>query len=249
MYMKLNINILLAIITCCILFVACEDETFVLAESSFDYEYYPLEVGHSWTYRMDSTILSNNGNLQTQSTSFIKEEIADQFINPAGDTTFVLHLSKSSLVDGNYSLAEIYQVIKTGSRVTRYEENLGFIKMFFPITVGDTLDVNLFDHQIDINIGQDNMKPYKDWEFTVVDNRINTQVNGIQYTDVAHLQQANHENDIELRRSKELYAPHVGLIYRQMTILDTQNPVPTQTWLEQAEAGFTLTQTLVNHNL
>ena len=68
MYMKLNIKLLLAILTCSILFVACEDETFELAERSFDYEYYPLEVGHSWTYRMDSTILSNNGNVQTPST-------------------------------------------------------------------------------------------------------------------------------------------------------------------------------------
>lgn len=249
--MRLNINIILAILGCCFIFGACGDETFEPTERSFDYEYYPLEVGHSWTYRMDSTVVSGGGNTITASSSYLKEEIINEFVNLTDDTTYVISVSKSQTIDGNYVSSDNYQVIKTGSRVTRYEENLGFIKMFFPITKGDTIDANLFDHLININVGQDLMKPYKDWEFTVIDDRMITTVNGRQYTEVAHLQQANHENPIEIRASQELYAPQIGMIRREMTIFDSQcgSPCDGLPWLEKTSLkGFSLVQTLVDHN-
>jgi len=55
---------------------------------------------------------------------------------------------------------------------------------------------------------------------------------------------------IELRLSYERYARGVGLIEREMRILDTQciEACSTKTWAEKAEKGFIVRQKIRDYN-
>ena len=249
MYSKLIIKVL-SVVFIVSMFFSCSDESIVLAPRDFGYEYYPVELGNYWIYQMDSVVVLNGGQETIPSTSFLKEELTDLFINEIGDTAYVLTISKSDDLNGNFNVTDRYRLEATGSRLTRFEENLGFIKLFFPIEEGVEIDANLFDHLIKVNVAQQEMQPFKEWMFKVKDNRLDTTINNVAYDNLAKIQQADHENDLEIRKSTEFYAPDIGLVRREQTILDDQcgTACLNQEWIDRADRGYTLIQQLVEHN-
>ena len=249
MYTKLITSILALIITLTF-FTSCEDQSIMLAPTDFGYEYYPVEVGNYWIYQMDSVTVMSGGNVKLETSSYVREEITNSFINAEGDTAHVLTISKSPTLDGSYNITDTYRLEITGSRVTRTEENLSFIKLFFPITEGDELDANLFDHRIKVNIGQQEMEPYLEWQFKVLNEKFDTTINNVPYEDLAVIQQADYFTDLDIRKATEYYAPEIGLVRREHTILHSQcgTPCLDQPWLDKAQVGYTLVQTLIDYN-
>ncbi|MEL6865958.1 MAG: hypothetical protein AAFP19_16145, partial [Bacteroidota bacterium] len=71
--------------------------------------------------------------------------------------------------------------------------------------------------------------------------------NGMMFDSVATIYQADNENAIELRYSIEKYARNIGLVYREMRILDTQ-AIVDDPWEEKAQKGFIIRQQITRHN-
>jgi hypothetical protein len=67
---------------------------------------------------------------------------------------------------------------------------------------------------------------------------------------VLTVREADSENLIELRRSRVKYAKGIGLVYRELWVLDTQciEQCDGKPWEEKAEKGFILSQTITAHN-
>ena len=123
--------------------------------------------------------------------------------------------------------------------------------MLFPVREGTTWDGNQFDESIQSSVAQQIVRIYRDWEYEVLATDATATVDGVTYEDVLEIQQAEFETVLELRRSKEQYVRDIGLVRREMEIFDTQCIDPAcqqQPWLEKAEAGFQLVQTLVDFN-
>lgn len=255
-YMKPNYNILLAfaLLAFMVAFSSCEDKYIVIEDKALGYDYYPVEVGNFWIYKIDSTVVVRNGGQKEllETSSFVKEEIISSFLNEQGDTSYVIQRSASESLNESFRSTDIWKIEKTSSNVSRFEENLQFIKLVFPISVGDTWDGNLFDQRIEVVVAQQKMEPYLEWSYSVDSlNSIET-INGEEYNDVLKVTQANYENDIEQRLSYEKYSPGIGMIYREMSILDHQcldtMICNNLSFLEKADSGFQLRQTLVDYN-
>jgi len=249
MYKLLNFRFLFLFASLCFILQGCQD-TFIEVDSVADgSNYYPAETGKYWVYKVDSTIVVRRGNLRN-STSYVKETLESSFINPNGDSAYVLTRSFSKNPEGPFFPTDRWVLEKNSDGVVRIEENLQFLKMVFPIRVGDTWDGNRFDPRIRVLIGQEEIEQYKEWSYEVIRNKLSRTVNGIEYPNVLEIEQANDVNDIENRYSKEYYAPDVGLIKREMSILDTQCTTACLglSWIEKAEKGFELTQVLIEHN-
>lgn len=251
--MKPNYNILFAILAFLMILSSCEDEILVLEDKALGYDYYPVEVGNFWVYKVDSTIVVNvSGQKELrETTSYIKEEIISSFLNEQGDTSHVLQRSFSSSENGTFRSTDIWKIEKTRSNLSRFEENLQFIKLVFPIDIGSTWNGNLFDQRIEVAVAQQSMEPYLEWSYSVDSLKANETVNGVAYTDVIKVTQASYENEIEQRFSYEKYSPGIGMIYREMSILDTQCFMPECkdiSWIEKADSGYQLRQTLVDYN-
>ncbi len=245
----MKIRNLIVLLTISTGFLSCSEENKTLDNSFFGYEYYPLELGSYWIYRVQENFITNNGNAVQENSYFIREEITGNFVSPAGDTIYTLQRSRSDRMDGGFTTTDVWTAELNDKAAQRTEENLRFTKMIFPFQVGTTWQGNLFDELTTISVADVNVWVYKDWgDYEVTARGIELDVEGVNYNDVATVQQAKFQSDIELRDAVEYYAAGVGLIRKEMTILDTQCPCPGQTWLEKAEAGFTLVQTLVEHN-
>lgn len=245
----LNIRVLVGFVALFCIFTSCEDRILDPATIPSGEEYYPISVGKYWVYKIDSTVVIGTGNYR-ETTSYVREELESSFINPIGDTTYIIQRSISSSQSGPFTFTDRWTLEKTTNQLVRFEENLLFQKMLFPIRVGDTWEGNRFDQKTKVIVGQIEIEPYLEWDYEVLGDNDTHTINNIEYGDVLEIQQAKYTTDTETRISNEYYALNVGMIYRKMEIFDTQcfSPCDGQPWLEKANSGFEMTQTLVEHN-
>jgi len=221
----------------------------MLDGSLFGYEYFPIDTTSYWIYQTDRTIIDDNGNTIINETEFVREAITEAFLNGSGDTIYRIERSIGETQAGPFFTSDIWTAEKTVNAAFRTEENLEFVKMVYPINVGSQWEGNNFDELIDVNVADESVKVYKDWgDYECTAKGISLIVNGVEYKDVLTILQGDFSSDIERRYAVEHYAPEVGLIKKEMIILDTQCVCEGETWLEKAERGFTLTQNLLEHN-
>ena len=143
------------------------------------------------------------------------------------------------------------QVLSTwisDQRVFRMENNLTQIKMVFPPDPFQQWDGNaLIDATTEIRVGGEVVEMFKGWSYETLSVDEPANIGNQSYEKVLTIQPALSENLIELREVQEQYVKGIGLAFRSLRILDTQNIDATLSWEERAEQGFILTQTLIDY--
>lgn len=234
------------------------------------YNYFPLEIGKYITYQLDSIVYrSQSGSscifIQDTASHFLKEEVVDIFEDNTGAVNYIIERFTSQNQNGPWQVTDVWNTKKTETKVERVEENLRFIKMVFPIREGTAWNGNAFFQDTTIVIGGETIDFYKHWsdqyEYESVD--IPEEFNGVMYDSVLTVIQSEaSENKINHRVSIEKYARGVGLVYKEMKILDTQCQIGASecggndslsycngiSWEEKAERGLILRQSVVDHN-
>lgn len=230
--------------------IACDDDTISTAEVDYGYDYIPLEVGKYAIYEVDSIIYDplQSGTAIDTSSIFVREEITDSFINATGDTVYTIERSERDSTE-EWELIDVWGAYNTQTQSIRQEENLEFIKMIFPVRDRRDWDAIPFDDGITVEVAGETVQMFKNWESEMEGVDIPDSVNGIDFEEVAVVTLADSDNAIEYRYGLEKYARGVGLIYRELQILDTQNTESDSlTWAEKAEKGFILQQRIIEHN-
>jgi hypothetical protein len=111
--------------------------------------------------------------------------------------------------------------------------------MIFPLKEGQTWNPTIFvDPLSKVEVKGEPLELFKGWEAKVksIDKSWN------QYPNTLEIQFSDYENAIELRRGTERYAANLGLVYRELSVLNTQclNACLGQPWEKKAQAGFIL---------
>ena len=236
-----------------LLFASCKDEsTFEDPIIDETQQYFPLQIGKQITYRVDSIIYDPINETEIQvDTSFVyvREIVTDTFTNEVGDLIYTIERSKSFDAAFNWQITDVWAASKSQTRAERYEENLRFVKMVFPVRNGDIWDGNTFiDETTLYPVAGESMEIFKSWFYEVMSTDEPETIGGFTFDEVTTIQQANEENLIERRYSLEKYAKGVGLVYREMEIYDTQNINESIPWEEKADKGFKLTLVVVDYN-
>ena len=234
---------------CAIAFMSCgENEIETPDESIFGYDYFPLELGNEWIYSVDSVIINQAGNNNVVSSSFIKEELVEVIKDTEENKEFKLQRSYRKDSTSQWRITDIWVIQRDDSRAIRTEENLSFVKLVFPAVDGTKWDGHVFfDDEKTFPVGAENLTIYRDWDYKINELSGKT-VGGVLYPEAIDVTHVDDVTFISKRFSTESYAEGIGLIERKMEIFDTQNGDTTLPWLDRAEKGFQLTQTLVSFN-
>lgn len=245
------------------LFFACERivETLTLAE----FDYYPVEVGKYKVYQIDSIVYDEYNCAVQTATYQIKEVTETETTDGEGAVAFIIKRYFRKTNADAWTLHNIWTEKIEDNQIQRVEDNQRIIKMVSPMQQDRRWDGIVYirrDTLVPIRGGSIDM--FKDWDDFVCDNIggsfIDT-LSNIVYPDVAKIVQVDKTNNIERRFSTEVYAKNIGLVYKEMRILDTQcRPRGTCTgnsdiascigtpWYIKAEKGFILKQSLIEHN-
>lgn len=233
------------------IFASCEKH--VTEDYNIDYglDYYPLEVGKYKVYMVDSVIYdpTNTGTFIDTVSVFIKEEVVDTFYDSGNALNYVLERSQKYVPGDPWTISDRWYALRDSQKVILTEENQRFVKLTFPVKQYNTWDGNSFiDPGLIVDIRGESIEMFKNWYYEVTELIDNETIGSIDFSNIAHITAADDENLIEKRYVIEKYARGIGLIYKELKILDTQNINPALSWEEKAEKGFILRQYLIEYN-
>lgn len=210
-----------------------------------------MDSGHWVIYQVDSVIYSkflSNGK-DTVSTQ-LKEVIAGTFIDNEGKEARKIerYVRQNSSQAWSEINPTIWYALRDSQRAERMEGDLRFIKNVFPITDGKSWNGNVY-----INTANNDLKLYNDWNYTYSNINQATSITAYDFDNNAinntfaktltisqKTHEENNDNKAEHGFGIEQYADGVGMIYKELWLLDIGGkPIEsTDTWPNRAEKGF-----------
>jgi len=237
---------LLLVFAMAIMFASCGEESIAPEPIDLQSDFFPLAIGKTWIYQTDSIVYNELLNSVDTLRGFVKEEITESFELANGSINFVIDRSFRRSANQPWNNTDIYSSTIIDNKVTRNEENLRFVKLLLPPEDGQIWDGNqFFDESTLVNVGGELIEVFKNWESQLSSIGGSMTVNGIDYNNTIEVVLVDSENSIEKRFAKEVYAKGVGLISKEMIIIDSQDVGSGLPIIERAEKGFILNQTLV----
>lgn len=251
--MKFLTQLLLLLSSCCLLFnfSSCTPDEPLNVNLGLDY--YPLEIGKYRIYKVDSIIYDQDGGgtITMSNSIYVKEELTDTLRDNLGNLMYTLERFEKSNLNDEWKIKDVYGVSLIDYQLHTFEENLRFIKLKFPVGVHiKPWNGNSFiDEYMKIEVAGEPIQIFKGWlyEYTEVDEYM--QIGNQRFDSTLTVLEANEDNKIEYRYSAATYARGVGLIKKEMSILNTQRDTCLhKLWVDKAQEGFILNQEIIEYN-
>lgn len=234
---------------------ACEREVAAVSVD-YHYAYFPLAVGQSWQYVVDSIVLrSQVGGIFYDSVRlFAREVLLDTLRDGAGQLWFrgERHERRADTLPWQYR--QTFLLGRDARQALRREDNLNFVKLLFPPRANDRWDGNAgFDAFREIAVGGQSLALFVGWEYGYTGVHEPGMVGNYTFDSLLTVTAADYENLIDRRVVREQYAPGRGLVYREVEALHTQcqqccggntSQCLDLPWRQKAEKGFILRQWL-----
>jgi len=217
-------------------------------ESTFGYDFFPITKGKSWIYASDSILYDNGGSKVDTFSSFIKEEVGDSFVDETGITVYKLNRFFKRNPTDVWSRTNTWTTYTDKTRAIRTEENLKFIKLVFPLKKGLRWDGNVFlDEDIKIDVAGESIEAYKNWKHRMEEIDEDFSFNGSNVKSV-RVNLVDDASIIDRRKVTEYYGKGIGLLKKEMIILDSDGSRPNDPWEKKAQKGFIHTLELIEVN-
>ncbi len=195
------------------LFNACSTDEAVPVD--FGKAYFPLTQKHWVEYKLDSVIYDDFDNTVRESHWDLRVEVADSI--PDGEGSFVNRIKRYFKPRGSndpYVLQDVWFAKLDGTIVESIEENLRFLRLSLPPTEGKTWQGNQF---IDTSIPETEF--YENWDYFYDKVGTSLTINGLNFSDVIHVNESNEKNAIQHYVAESYYARDVGLVKKKLEIV------------------------------
>jgi hypothetical protein len=217
-YRKLHFHIL-SLSFLILLFYSCRTKKIEPDGNLIGYDYYPIETGLYYIYKVTDTIYKgvlNDQENYIDSTYFIKEEIFTPItINDETKYQVYRYYSKNA-TDFQDQPDSVWTVFNDRTKIIKAENNYRYIKLIFPPENKRTWDgnaENIFDE--DIYTALNYRKPY----------RVGSGRDATTYDYTVTVLQEDEQNLVNKDYRIEVYAQGVGLIYKKSIIVNYEQPI------------------------
>ncbi len=215
-------------------------------------DYYPLTIGNTALFDLDSVIYDPISNSFVQIDTYrwqARDVLSDTVRAKNGTLAFIVDRSIKTKTSVNWTARETFSASLTSEYALLSENNLTYIKFPTYFDVGTNWDGNLFnDVSTKLEVAGEILEPFsKKWTFEVLSYGKAEKIGTKDYADVLTIQaQSDPKILTEKRYSLEKYAKGVGLVYREIRILDTQKLDASTAWEKKAQKGFITKMTRTN---
>jgi hypothetical protein len=243
-----NVLKLIGVIAFCALLIlaGCKKDTSGLT-INYQYNYYPIDSGHSITYNVDSVTFNYDG------INYIRDTNAYQMLAYFGDTIHDLldsvnfRVYYSTRPNSGASWGSQYGTygFRTLTNLQVVENDLRFIKLIFPPQQNASWNGNLYIGTLPSDPG-DPYSTFYTWNYNF-ENCDTTIVIGNQtYNNCIVVSEVNNVNAISKVVRTEIYAPNVGMVYQEWEALQNTANI-TLGWDTGATSGFSIHMWAVSH--
>jgi hypothetical protein len=185
------------------LFYSCKEDKITLPIPS--YNYFPTDYGRFVVYNADSIVHRTDDNNNDDSISYYHYQLKDVI-----DSTFpdlegkkrqvILRYYKDSITD--WTLRNVWSQLLTSSAAYRYEDNISYHKLAFPISSSIKWNGN------DMNTDGEELYSYQGIH-------VSDSYNSFQFDSTINVLQIDEILFIGRTYGVEIYAENVGLIYKE----------------------------------
>jgi len=194
------------------LFFSCKKDSETPGSPSFDY--FPVISGNYKIYDVDSVYHADNDNNTDDSIYSwhfqVKEQIGETYIDGQGrPTQIILRYERDNDSSEWYEINRWTQVL-TSAAAYKTEDNVPYHKLGFPIDNQNTWNGN------DANTLEEEMYSYENLHTSMT-------ISGLNFDSTLTVLQRNDDNFVEKIYGEEIYANHVGMIYKERDNLNKVN--------------------------
>lgn len=179
-------------------------------EPSIGKAYYPLKLGSTWLYSVDSVAYDDNGPVQAIDTFFYqyKEQITDAITDDIGNTSYIVSRFFRANDTSDWMQSRNFTSQIADNKVQRVEEGTRLVKLVFPLRMRNSWNGNMF-----------NNRDYQ--SYRVVDFKTPYVFNGTANHSIK-IEESNVVNFIEEITRTAQYAEGIGLVNLHYDSLNTQ---------------------------
>ncbi len=231
-----------------LLATSCKKDSFT-AESDFGYAYQPGELGHWVDYEVDSFYFSDITIPATIDTAhyYIREFLDMSYTDASGAEVIRVEQYKKYNLNDPWIIDEVGSFKLSKENFQRYFKDLRFMNLLFPVRDDNEWQGNIF-----LNVNNEATLEYLDdskydWRYRYTYSNEPIQIGSFLLDSCLQVIQIDEENLFEKKYSEEIYARGIGLVSKEMIILNTQAPPSSQPFLERAQSGFILRYKLIDY--
>lgn len=208
-------------------------------------EYFPLTVGHWQTYDVDSVVISDFSDPVSFDTfSYqIRESLESSFLDLNEEENIRIEEYKKYENTG-WFINNIFSAKATDFNIQKVENDLRFIKFVFPVIENTNWNGNIYLDVIDEPTLEFYDTDKYDWDYEYTEVNVSMDIGNFTFDSCVVITQIDEENLFEKKYSTEIYAKNVGLVFKELMILETQAPPSSASFIERAENGFILRYTI-----
>jgi len=217
-----------------IILVSCKKDSPVTTD--FGYNYFPTDVKRYIIYDVDSIVHNDFTSTIDTFKYQVKEYIASTFIDNSGRNTLRIERYKKYYNDTipyssmPWTLTNVWSANRTNTTAEKVEENERYIKLAFPVEKGETWNGNSFN-----TLGEE--------DYTYNDVNTKRTIGNISSDSTLLVIQQNVENLIEKQYYTEIYAKNIGMVYKQ--IIDVQsNNITAAPIMSRITSGIEFSMTI-----
>jgi hypothetical protein len=214
-------------------------------------DYFPIKIGKPITYQVDSMVYTINGNATKIDTiRRLVQRIGRDSFEENGTKKIYYRIEELQKTNNkeDWQLKAVRLAANDATTAHWVEGNFRFIPLTFPLVVGTNWrSTALFPANTIVPVRGETIEMFKNWSSNVETIDKKEKIGTFDFEKVATITHAKSENKIELRQVTEKYAKGVGLVFREVKILDTQKTTDTRTWEQKAEKGFIVREIVVGY--
>ncbi|WP_153797206.1 hypothetical protein [Foetidibacter luteolus] len=198
-------------------------------------EYYPVQPGKVFIYRLDSTVIPPFGTALITRSYMAKDSIESEFLDNTDRTSYrVYRYTTDTLFQQGWQYVSTYFITMAENAIEVSEDNLRFIKLKAPVNAESTWKGNTY---IETASANSPVRYLHNWDYAYQNiNEPYTVLNGTLNNTLTILQQDENSPDTEFDPSElfhernysvEVYAKGIGLVYKDFLHWTWQlNPTP-----------------------
>lgn len=162
------------------------------------YSYFPTTI-NTWTEYEVRKVLHDSGLGSDTSYYYIREVVAEEFIDNQGRVTFRIERFKKDSLNGTYEISDVWYSNLSNTAAEKVEENIRFVKLVFPVKDNKVWDGNAYNTE-------------SEWEYEYDSVHVSRAYNNLIFDSTIKVQQIDNVNPIQNQVAFEIYANHIGLI-------------------------------------
>lgn len=235
--MKTSLFILLS---SSILFFSCAKKKIPDSSALLGLDYYPTTYGKFVIYNVDSTIYNSLAQTTITTSYLIKEKIADNFTDNEGQQAirlerFIKKYNPTKPYDSiPWTIKEVWLINATNKSIQVVEGNVRYTKLIFPV-------------QLNANWNGNAKNTIGEWLYSYNYIEKSETIGGKQLDKVLLVKQKEYRTVISYQNYNEKYAKGIGLVYREITDIYSNNVIANVPVEGRIEDGLIYKQTLVTY--